>query len=220
MNKLTRWEPSDTLIAPSMPHQGPIQAMFTRACASRSAQTMEALVPMAQAQTELTTAHTALIKSQHKNYEVQCRYNEAAEKEGRELAVRRAKHAEEMRQLQHRQQANELIREKEITQLQTDLVHARVALADADQQLRAQLEHGYLRYELAHKRQALEILDVELSQADRRAIFREFEGRRGGGAPLELDEEVEDALYSRRDELRGRGLDTTRIDAILRDRKR
>jgi hypothetical protein len=180
---------------------------------------MEALVPVAQAQTELTTAHTALIESQHKNYIETCRLNEAQEKEGRELAVRRAKHAEEMRQLQHVHEVNELIRQEQIIERQTRIVHARVALADADQQLSAQLEHGSLRHTLAHKRLALEILDVELSQADRRAIFREFEGRRGG-ASLELDEEIEDALYSRQQQLNGAGLDTTRIDAILRDRKR
>jgi hypothetical protein len=181
---------------------------------------MEALVPVAEAQTAVTTTHTALIEAQHKNYLAQCDYNEASQKKAHELAVRRAKDFEEIRQLQHRHEVNELIREEEVVERQTRVVHARVALADADQQLRAQNEHGYLRYELAHKRQALEILDVELSQADRRAIFREFEGRRRGGAHLDLEEEIEDALYDRRAKLNSAGLPTSNIDALLRDRKR
>ncbi len=217
---LTRYEPTDSLIAPPRPNQGPIQAMFTRARASRSAQTTEAMVPLVQAHTALTTAHTALVEAQHKDFEAMCRLNEAPEKFAHELQVRRAQRSEEIRQVQHRYQANEIIREQQITDLQTELVHKRVALADAHQQLRAQHEHGYLRYELAHKRQALEILDIDLNQAERRALFREHEGRRGGPVTLEFDEDIQDALYDRRERLNAAGLDTSRIDSLMRDRKR
>ncbi len=216
---LMRYEPSDQLM-PARPHQGPIQAMFTRARASRSAATMEALVPLAEAHTQLTTAHTAFVEARHKDFEAMCRENEAPEKFGRELAVRRAQHVEEMRQLQHRYEANELIREREITERQTALNHARIALADSEQQLQAQNEHGYLKYVLAHKRQALEILEVELNQAERRSLFKEHEQQSYGRSTAVFDENVIEALLHQRAQMNAAGLPTAAIDAALRELKR
>jgi len=103
----------------------------------------------------------------------------------------------------------------------TEFAHANCALVDAQQALKAQREHGSGSYELEWKKRKSEILDVELTMAERRAVLREhmgeFEdsGETGGPRADASDDEVDEALHEARSQLRASGLDTGKIDAVL-----
>ena len=68
------------------------------------------------------------------------------------------------------------------------------------------------------KKKAIELLDVALSEAERRLILkqhvRELEG------PDHFSSAAEDALYAARTELNASGLDSSRLDAAIDARTR
>ena len=95
-------------------------------------------------------------------------------------------------------------------------------MVDAQQQLKAQRDHGYTTYELAWKKKYCDLLDVELSTAERRAILRQHMAELeepAGGLIDQTDDAIDDALYEKRAQLNASGLDTSKIDAELDRRK-
>ena len=82
-------------------------------------------------------------------------------------ARRRAERADDLRDVYHRHEIAE-------TRRLTELAHVERELLDVQQALNAQRDHGYSSYELEWKKRTCEMLDVELSAAERRAILRQL----------------------------------------------
>jgi hypothetical protein len=134
-------------------------------------------------------------------------------------ARRRAERAEELRDLSNRHEIAETRRMTERAIVERDLV-------DAQQALTAQWDHGYSSYELEWKKRTCEMLDVELSAAERRAILRQHlaeldqsepngAGRASAGS---ADAALDDTLYEVRAQLLANGLDPSGIDALIQRR--
>jgi DNA-binding transcriptional MerR regulator len=129
-------------------------------------------------------------------------------------AKRRAARAEELRMLYHQHELASVRR-------MTELTRAEAVLEDARQALKAQRDHGESAYDLEWQRRQCESLEVELSAEERREVLRqhraEVKARTRGGLPQEKnDQAIKDALFEARNQLRASGLDTSRIDGLLR----
>ena len=205
--------------------QGPIDAWLTRRRADRTARTMQSLVPVAEAHLTLSQKRIALIESRHREFQAQCVLYEAPEKERHALEVRRVQRQEEFRAIQHTHQMAEAKRETEWAKENTYRLQALTAMTDAEQQLQAQRDHGYLTYEIMHRKRQVEMLEIDWSMGERRKLLRLQD--REEWAPNKLDnnlddmsdETIQDALRRYREMLEMDGHDTSKIDALLRRRK-
>lgn len=196
---------------------GPVESMLFRWRTERHTKSINALTVRTNAEVALQGAQTQLIESTIKGTEALVKLHELPERLGHELAVRRVERAESYRQVQRRFETNELTRLKEVTHAQAEYTHAKTVLVDAEQQLKAQRENGYYNYELMHQKKTLELLDLELSKAERKALFKKNTERKQPDD--DFIDDIDDALYSRRDQLNAAGLDTSRLDAAIRGRK-
>jgi hypothetical protein len=200
---------------------GMIESTLTRWEANRHARTIGAVAARTRAEADLFEAQTQAVNSYAKRQEAAFRLQELPEILGNDRARRRIERAEELRQVQHRHEVAEMHR-------QTEIARVAAVLVDAQQALRAQRDFGYSTYELAFKKKNCEILDVELNAAERRAILRQHMAEleqsgspraRSGLASDASDDVIDDALYEKRAQLNASGLDTSRIDAIIEQRK-
>ena len=65
-----------------------------------------------------------------------------------------------------------MLGETEVVQTKAKLTHARTVLLDAQQQYEAQAKYGGTTHELRHKKEIVELLQVELEAQERRALLR------------------------------------------------
>jgi hypothetical protein len=198
---------------------GIIGSNLMRWDADRHAQTFAAVTSRTKAEAELFDAQKLLVEAYVRRQRAVAHLEELPEIIASERAKRRAERAEELRQAQHRHELGEV-------QRLTELAHAEAGLVDAQQALRAQREHGYVAFEIAWEKKNCEMLDIELSAAERRAILREHVAQRRASQERDVlfdpdvaDDVVDDALYEKRAQLQAEGLDTSRIDALIERRK-
>ncbi len=199
---------------PRMNPGGIVSSTLIRWEANRHARAISAVAERTRAEASLFDAQTQALEAYAKRQRAGARVQELPEIIANDRAIRRAERAEELRQIQHQSELAE-------TRRQTDIAHADCALVDARQALQAQRDHGYDSYALEWKKRKCEILDVELSTAERKAVLREhmseFEDSAESGRlrPGASDNDVDEALHEARSQLRASGLDTGRIDAVL-----
>ena len=165
--------------------------------ANRHARTVDALLHRTHTETALFDAQMQAIAS----------YMTAARVPGTPGAARdfpndrecrRVEREEHYQKLRHPHQVAEARRLIELAQVERELV-------DAQQALKAQRDHGYGRYELEWKKRSCEMLDVELSAAERRAILQQHlaeldrsESADGASTEKPSDAPIDDALYEAR----------------------
>ena len=199
---------------------GVVSSTFMRWTAERDARTFTAIAARTRAEGDLFEAQSEAAESFFKRQRVLGHVQELPEIIATDRARRGAERAEELRDLYHRQEIAE-------TRRLTELAYVERELLDAQQALKAQRDHGYGSYELEWKKRSCEMLDVELSAAERRAILRqhlaeldESEPRaEAASAEPQSDAALDDALYEARAQLLANGLDTSRIDALLQRRR-
>lgn len=208
-----------TVTPPSVDTGDILTSALTRWEARYQTHTAEALTERMAAEVKYYDAQKELAEAYVRRQRAFAIVAELPEIIALERAKRRAERAEETRQAQHRHELAEIQRLTEVT-------HAEATLVDAQQALRAQREFGYTTYELAWRKKFCEMLDVELNAAERLAILRQHIGElaegRGSRQSLTVDasdEAVEDALYEAQSQLFGAGLDTSRVDAAIQERK-
>ncbi len=192
---------------------GLVSSTLTRWEANRHARVLGALTERTKAQAGLFDAQSQALESYVKRQRAGARVQELPEMIATDRAKRRAERADELRNAQHQYELAE-------TRRITEIAHATRVLVDAQQALTAQREHGYDSYALEWKKRKAEILEVELTAAERRAILREHMGEveqasEPGLNPGSSDDDVDDALHEARSQLRASGLDTGKIDAVL-----
>lgn len=215
---------------------GPLTSTYDAFVWNKRAKAVDALARINNSEAALVASQTALVEKARAREEALFNWQDDREKRVNELQIRRVERAEMLRQAQHSSETNEMQRTVERTRLEADitvertnLTRTRVALTDAEQQLQAQKDHGYLTYELSHRKTQAEILDVELSKKERRRLLQMNEPRRKKrddddysaiNAEIDALGEIDDALHARRDQLNASGLDTDGIDKVIRMRKR
>ena len=181
--------------------------------AERDTRTLTTVAIRTRAETDLFEVQAEAMESYIKRQRVLGRLQELPEIIATDRARRRAERAEELREVYHRHEVAEIRRLIDVASLERDLV-------DAQQALMAQRDHGYGRYELEWKKRSCEILDVELSAAERRAVLRQHLAELDQVEPeAASDAALGDALFEARSQLLANGLDTSRIDALLQRRR-
>jgi hypothetical protein len=181
---------------------------------NRRERVLTARASAVRAEAGLYDAQSQAINSFVKRTEALSRLAELPEILAHERSKRHTARTEELRELRHHHELSEEHRLTEIARVQT----VRVA---ADQELQAQRDHGYVSASLKWKKAHSDVLEVELTMAERRAMLREHIGELEGGkqsAPLS-DDDIDDELYQVRDHMRADGMDTGHVDAALARRK-
>jgi hypothetical protein len=216
-----RRESSEIAVAPSrIKPGGVVSSTLMRWTAERDARTFTAVAARTRAEGDLFEAQCQAMESFIKRQRVLGHVQELSEIIATDRARRRAERGEELREGQHRHEFAETRRLTELATVERELL-------DAQQALKAQREYGYSSYELEWKKRTCEILDVELSAAERRAILRqhlaELDQSEPNGAERasagSTDAALDDVLYEARAQLLANGLDTGRIDALLQRRR-
>lgn len=212
------------------PNEGPIEATFTRWNAEWNATTGKAIARLKEVQASIVDADTKLSESTIRNREAAHRLEMLPERFAHERNVQQAKWGEDLRAIYRVSEINEaqhyqaLTRERTaLTFEQAKFVIAQAALVDAEQQLDAQKRYGETKYALTHQKQSYELLGVQLSIEELKAVHAKTV-RDLGGEPAALpapdDREINDALLARREQLDANGLDTSKIDTVIESRKR
>lgn len=214
---------SENNVVPATPPRtnpgGLVSSTLVRWEANRHSRAISAIAERTRAEAGLLDAQTQALESYVKRQRAGARVQELPEIVANDRAIRRTERAEDLRQVRHQHELAEARR-------QMELAHADRVLVDARQALQAQREHGYDTYVLEWRKRKSEILDVELTMAERKAILREhaaeFEDKSDsrGLQPDASDDEVEEALHEARSQLRASGLDTGKIDAVIAKRSR
>jgi hypothetical protein len=182
--------------------------------AQRHSRAISAVADRTRSEAALLDAQTTALESYVKRQRAGARVQELPEIIANDRAIRRAERAEALRQVQHQYESAEVRR-------QTEIAYADRALVDARQALKTQREHGSDTYGLEWAKRKCEILDVELSIEERKALLREHVAASGTSSDVQglragaADDEIDDALHDARSQLRASGLDTGRIDAVL-----
>jgi len=215
-----RSQTSATVAPPRTNPGGVLSSTLARWEANRHGRVIAAVAERTRAEAALFDAQTQALESYGKRQRAAARVQELPEIIANDRAIRRAGREEQLEQIHHQRELVEIHR-------QTGLANADRVLLDARQALQAQRDHGGTAYDLEWKKRKCEILDVELSMAERRVILREHlaEMERNtadltGLRPDASDDEVGDALLEARAQLRASGLETDKIDAVLSRRGR
>ena len=230
--QVTRIEPARIHVnVPSVNVGGPISSHLNAWIWDQQAKANNALARLNEAEAKNTIAQTALVVAEVERRTRLFELQELPRKLGHEFAVREVVRANEFRAVQHVFERDEINRSKEIAMAEADRNQARVlrthsqtALADAQQQLEAQLEYGQMHYVLAHKKKALEIMDVELDIEERKSLLKDYLAKGTDQAAAQTDDlteqEIDDALQMRLQQLNAAGMDTSRVEAAIAARRK
>jgi hypothetical protein len=213
---LTEWQGQPAWSAPPRPGQdGPLSSIFVRARANRQARTLRALTETMQAAKAYCDARQLAVqscrKAQREEYRLRTVPHVAAQEEEQQLEEGEIK----LLELERRHYLASLSGDRERAEAESTVSAARHALD-------VQRQKGD---ELAWKRRQVDLLDIELAIAERRAILRQHfdeldRAMRGMNSGTAVSTALENALYEARAQLNAHGLDTSALDAALERRNR
>jgi hypothetical protein len=202
---------------------GPVTSVIDRFVWNSRSKTIQSLTRLNDRETELTESQTKLVEQWRKKEQALFDLHEDRERMVNGLMIRRVERLEAFQQAQHlnhiaqmRRSAEREHYQKEIINAQTLRTVAQTALVDAEQQLAAQRDLGEVTYRIEHKKRHHQLLDLELLEADKRALLNESGSYKSSS---EDDDLIDHALARARDELAADNLDTRRIDAVIRARR-
>ena len=215
-----------TSYMPPAPNMGIIDAKLTGWKANHNARSLAQLTNYRNAQTTYIQAGTAHLEAVGKHQEMRAWLADLPDRLGHAQAMAHLQREEEMRALNHEHHINDLQRKqavmKEEVQLaygKAEVLQANIAVVDAEQQLKAHKAHAGFNHMLIHKKKTLELLDLELDVEERRALFQKSMKHRQQDHASVDEDEIDEALFARREQLEAAGLDTARIDVVIRKRK-
>lgn len=213
---VTEWQGQPAWSAPPRPGEdGPLSSIFVRARANRQARTLRALTETMQAAKAYYDARRqaveSCLKAEREEYRLRTVPYAAAQEEEQQFEEGEIK----LLELERRHNLASLNRDRERAEGESSVSSAR-------QSLDAQRHHGG---ELAWKRRQVDLLDIELAIAERRAILRQHfdeldRAMRGINSGAGDSAVLENALYEARAQLNAQGLDTSALDAALERRNR
>lgn len=190
---------------------GIIGSKVTKWQAENQTRALTALSARTRAEADLFAAQTQAVESYINRQQAGARLLELPETIAADRARRRAVREEELRNLYYE---HDLARMRRMA----EAVRAEAILEDARQALRAQQELGFSEYELEWEQRQCRRLDIQLSAEEAREVLRQHRDERGGrfASANPTDDELTNALYDARRQMRASGLDTARIDALLK----
>ncbi len=194
---------------------GPWSSIFTRTRASRQARTLRALTETMEAAKAYYDARQraveSCVKAQREEYRLKLVPYTAAQEAEHQWGEREI----DLVDIERRHDLAALTWDRERAEAQS-------AVTAAHQSLDAQRRMGG---ELAWKRLGVDLLDIELAIAERRAILRQHfaeldRAMREANAGSADADTMDNALYQARAQLNAHGLDTSAIDTILERRNK
>jgi hypothetical protein len=212
------WQGPEQPARPAMRRRdldGPWSSIFTRARATRQARTLRALTETMEAAKAYYDARQraveSCVKAQREEYRLQLVPYTAAQEAEHQWGEGEI----DLVEIERRYDLAALTRDR-------DRAEAQSAVTAAHQSLDAQRRMGG---ELAWKKLGVDLLDIELAIAERRAILRQHfaeldRAMRGTNAGSLDAETMDSALYQARAQLNAHGLDTSAIDTILERRNK
>lgn len=221
--QVARAEPARTADIPGVHHGGLVSRYFANANNNGQSSVNRSLTTRNLTEAELFRAQGEAADAYGNLHRRLAALAELPEILGHELQLRRLDREGALDQRIHdNKQAirlhemEALYSEADITRARTIATTATAALVDAEQQVQAQRDFGYFTHELAHKKKALELLDIQLNEAERRAMLKKnfIEEAETANA-----DDIDDALYAYLEILNAKGLDPSRIEAAIRARK-
>jgi hypothetical protein len=210
---VTEWQDQEQPARPAMRRRdldGPWSSIFTRARAGRQARTLRALTETMEAAKAYYDARQraveSCVKAQREEYRLQLVPYTAAQEAEHQWGEREI----DLVEIERRYDLAALTRDRERAEGQS-------AVTAAHQSLDAQRRMGG---ELAWKKLGVDLLDIELAIAERRAVLRQHfaeldRAMRGTNAGSADADTMDNALYQARAQLNAHGLDTSSIDTIL-----
>lgn len=193
-----------TASVPTLYRGGPISSRIDEWVWNKQSRAIDALTRVNASEAALLERQTAVVLSKIKRDDALFLLQEAPERRGHELAVRRCVRANEMREVQHHYEINEQRRREEwtlseakVTHAKATLTHARTVAKDAEQQFEAQCKYGHTKHQLTHAREVVELVKADLEEAECRALIRRYmkgEAIEDFDRDAKIEEEV-DALY-------------------------
>jgi hypothetical protein len=195
--------------------EGPISSWLTRLSAERDARTIGALTNRRRAATAFLEADAAYARKEHDRQLARFELYDLPERLGHELALRRSDRTQQLVGKLHEYTLNRGKRQIELLNMET-------AITDARQQLEAQQRYGGRMRALEWEKRLHETIDLELDLEAKREMIRNIKAGDGKEPhPVEHGNEdaVLDALYHYRQKLEANGLDTSKIDAAIREHK-
>lgn len=220
-SQVTRRDTTTVSVSPPRIHTGGIvESTLTRWEANRQSRAVDAITRRTQSESALMKAQTEVMETYVARHRAAYRVQELPEILANDRAQRRVERANQLRDVQHRYEMAE-------TKRLTELSHAQATLTDAQQALAAQRSYGDLTYKLAWRRKGSDMLEIELSDAERRAVLRQHTQEMDGGSSQRLlstggdetEETIDDALHERRSQLAASGIDTSRVDDAIERRR-
>lgn len=211
---------------------GPLMAGINTWTARQGAKVANAVATFNDAKTRVIVSETGMIDAEIRFKDRMFQLAATPQRLANEFAILQVGWANDLRGAQHNFEREELNRSKEIAmgeaernQARVLRTHSQTALIDAEQQLQAQIEFGSMHYVVAHKKQVLEAMDIELDMEERKALLKNYlaKGTEQPAARTDDDAteaEIDDALEARRQQLNAAGLDTTKIDAAIKARRK
>lgn len=222
--QVARAEPARTADIPGVHHGGLVSRYFANANNNGQSSVNRSLTTRNLTEAELFRAQGEAADAYGYLQRRLAALHELPEILGHELQLRRLDREGALDQRLHdnkqairRHEMEALYSEADITRARTIATTATVALVDAEQQLQAQRDFGYLNHELKQRRIGLEIMDAKLGEEERHEYLRKFRAAKGNKTPAAtMDAEaLKDALHRKRQELNAAGMPTAGVDAAL-----
>lgn len=158
---------------------GSIEAYFDKQRYMRSGLVADKLTELNRKEAALFSAQSAATTEYIKRQEDLFRLQDLPERLAHEQTVRRIVRFDQLCEVRHTHELNQqrrrkdyMLGETEVVQTKAKLTHARTVLLDAQQQYEAQAKYGGTTHELHHKKQIVELLQIELEAEERRALLR------------------------------------------------
>lgn len=156
-----------------------IEAYFDKRRYVRTGLVTDKLTDLNRKEAALFSSQSAATTEYIKRQEELFRLQDLPERLGHEQTVRRIVRFDQLCEVRHTHELNQqrrrkdyMLGETEVVQTKAKLTHARTVLLDAQQQYEAQAKYGGTTHELHHKKQIVELLQIELEAEERRALLR------------------------------------------------
>lgn len=222
--QVARAEPARTADIPGVHHGGPLARYFANQNNYGQSSVNRSLTTRNLTEAELFNAQGVAADAYGNLQRRLAVLHELPEVLGHELALRRLdregamdQRLHDFKQAHRRHEMEALHSEADILQAKAICTRAEAVVVDAEQQLQAQRDYGYLNHELRQRQVGLEILQVQMGEEQHREYLRKFRDAKSGqpgGAKMNADE-LKEALHRKRQELNAAGMPTDKIDAAL-----
>lgn len=156
-----------------------LEAYFDKQRYMRTSEVADKLTELNRREASLFNSQSSATAEYTRLQEELFRLQDLPERLGHEQTVRRIVRFDQLCEVRHTHELNQqrrrkdyMLGEAEVVQAKAKLTRSRTVSLDAQQQYEAQAKFGGTTHELHHKKQIVELLQIELEVEERRALLR------------------------------------------------